>query len=227
MRFDATDVAPEGLHGTTLQADMPAPLASGAVDSQAQAIVAPGVRNSAADVHEREPMIKPIRTNTGRQTDGFSADVGRCSAGTLAVLDRHHVDPGIAGDRQRHRGANAPGRHRTSGTRGAAARPDWARAGRRRRYRLRKTLPEPDFAQIPQAREFRPLLPRRLADARGERKLIGTVHNLRKLAKAENPYPGALNGTSNTSRRAPCGAACGTAPCRRHFRQRRCAAENP
>ena len=161
--------------------------AQAAVDSEAQVIVAQGVSNSATDVRQLEPMVKQIKTNTGRQTDEFSADAGYCSEGNLAVLARHHVDAYIATGRQRHSDATALARRRVNGTRVAAMRTKLARAGRRSRYRLRKTLPEPVFGQIKQARGFRQFLLRGLTNVQGEWSLICTVHNLLKLAKAQKP----------------------------------------
>ena len=161
--------------------------AQAAVDSEAQVIVAQGVSNSATDVRQLEPMVKQIKTNTGRQTDEFSADAGYCCEGNLALLARHHIDSYIATGRQRHSDANALGRRRAKGTRVSAMRTKLARAGRRSRYRLRKTLPEPVFGQIKQARGFRQFLLRGLANVQGEWSLICTVHNLLKLAKVQKP----------------------------------------
>jgi transposase len=158
--------------------------AQAAVDSEAQVIVAQGVSNCATDVQQLEPMVKQIKVNTGRQAQEFSADAGYCSEGNLAVLARHHVDSYIATGRQRHSDAAATGRRRVrAGTRVAAMRTKLARAGRRSRYRLRKTLPEPVFGQIKQGRGFRQFLLRGLAKVQGEWSLICTVHNLLKLAK--------------------------------------------
>jgi transposase len=158
--------------------------AQAAVDSKAQVIVAQGVSNCRNDVQQLAPMVQQIKANTGRQAREFSADAGYCSEGNLAVLARHHVDAYIATGRQRHRDAAAidPRRGRP-GTRVAAMRTKLARAGRRSRYRLRKTLPEPVFGQIKQARGFRQFLLRGLAKVTGEWSLICTVHNLLKLAK--------------------------------------------
>lgn len=161
--------------------------AQAAVDSEAQVIVAQGVSNCANDVQQLVPMLKQIRVNTGRQAQEFSADAGYCSEGNLAVLARHHIDAYIATGRQRHSEASAAGRRRVwAGTRVAAMRTKLARAGRRSRYRLRKTLPEPVFGQIKQARGFRQFLLRGLARVQGEWSLICTVHNLLKLVRARN-----------------------------------------
>ncbi|MFZ1919982.1 MAG: IS1182 family transposase [Terriglobales bacterium] len=162
--------------------------AQAAVDSTAQVIVAQSLSNNATDVQQLVPTLKQIKQNTGRQAKEFSADAGYCSEGNLAVLARHHVDSYIATGRQRHHESSATGRRRTQGTRVAAMRTKLARAGRRSRYRLRKSVVEPVFGQIKQARGFRQFMLRGLEKAQGEWSLICTVHNLLKLAKAtKNP----------------------------------------
>jgi hypothetical protein len=158
--------------------------AQAAVDSTAQVIVAQSLSNNATDVQQLAPILKQIKQNTGRQATEFSADAGYCSEGNLAVLARHHVDSYIATGRQRHHESSATGRRRTQGTRVAAMRTKLARAGRRSRYRLRKSVVEPVFGQIKQARGFRQFMLRGLEKAQGEWSLICTVHNLLKLAKA-------------------------------------------
>ena len=158
--------------------------AQAAVDSTAQVIVAQSLSNSATDVQQLVPTLKQIKQNTGRQAKEFSADAGYCSEGNLAVLARHHVDCYIATGRQRHHEASATGRRRTQGTRVAAMRTKLARAGRRSRYRLRKSVVEPVFGQIKHARGFRQFMLRGLEKAQGEWSLICTVHNLLKLARA-------------------------------------------
>jgi len=162
--------------------------AQAAVDSTAQVIVAQSLDNSANDVQQLEAMVKQIKQNTGRQPREFSADAGYCSEGNLAVLARHHVDSYIATGRQRHGEASATGRRRAQGTRVNEMRTKLARAGRRSRYRLRKSVVEPVFGQIKQARGFRQFLLRGLQKVRGEWSLICTVHNLLKLVKAAKAH---------------------------------------
>lgn len=158
--------------------------AQAAVDSTAQVIVARSLSNCANDVQQLAPTLKQIKANTGRQARELSADAGYCSEGNLAVLARHHVDSYIATGRQRHHEASAAGRRRRAPPRVAAMRTKLARGGRRSRYRLRKSIVEPVFGQIKQARGFRQFLMRGLEKVQGEWSLICTVHNLLKLAKA-------------------------------------------
>lgn len=158
--------------------------AQAAVDAAAQVIVAQNLSNCAADAPALEPSVRQIKVNTGRQARELSADAGYCSEGNLAVLARHHVHAYVATGRRKHSQLSATGARRRHGARTAAMRLKLARAGRRSRYRLRKTLPEPVFGQIKQARGFRQFLLRGVENVRGEWSLICTVHNLLKLAQA-------------------------------------------
>jgi transposase len=156
--------------------------AQAAVDSKAQVIVACSLSNQPTDIQQLAPMVKLIKQNTGRQAQELSADAGYCSEGNLAVLARHHIDAYIATGRHRH-GERTPGRGRGRGTRVAQMHTKLARAGRRSRYRLRKSVVEPVFGQIKQARGFRQFLLRGLEKVKGEWSLICTAHNLLKLTK--------------------------------------------
>ena len=161
--------------------------AQAAVDAKAQVIVAQSLGNCAADTLQLEPIIRQIKLNTGRQAQEFSADAGYCSEGNLAVLARHRIRPYIATGRQKHSQASATSKRSPRGPRTAAMHRKLVRAGRRSRYRLRKTLPEPVFGQIKQARGFRQFLLRGLQKVQGEWSLICTVHNLLKLAQRSKP----------------------------------------
>jgi transposase len=155
-----------------------------AVDAESQVIVAQSLSNAATDVQQLAPIVKQIKTNTGRQARELSADAGYCSEGNLAILARHKIRAYVATGRQRHRDASAKGQGTRGGKRVAAMRTQLARAARRGRYRLRKQTVEPVFGQIKQARGFRQFLLRGIEKVRGEWSLICTVHNLLKLAKA-------------------------------------------
>jgi transposase len=155
-----------------------------AVDADSQVIVAQSLSNAATDVQQLAPIVKQIKTNTGRQARELSADAGYCSESNLAVLARHKIRAYVATGRQRHGEACAIGRATRRGKRVAAMRTALARSARRSRYRLRKQTVEPVFGQIKQARGFRQFLLRGIEKVRGEWSLICTVHNLLKLAKA-------------------------------------------
>lgn len=157
--------------------------AQAAVDAEAQVIVAQSLSNSATDVQQLAPMVKQIKQNTGRQTEELSADAGFCSEGNLALLAHHHINGYVATGRQSHSEAAAIGKRR-GGKRTAAMRLKLARGGCRSRYRLRKSVVEPVFGQVKQARGFRQFLLRGLTNAQGEWSLLCTVHNLLKLAQA-------------------------------------------
>ncbi len=61
--------------------------------------------------------------------------------------------------------------------------------GWRSRYRLRKHTVEPVFGQVKEARGFRAFLLRGLAKVPGEWSLLGTAHNLLKLAAVRVSQP--------------------------------------
>jgi transposase len=155
-----------------------------AVDAESQVIVAQSLSNAATDVQQLAPIVKQIKTNTGRQARELSADAGYCSEGNLAILARHKIRAYVATGRQRHGDSSAKGKSNRGGKRVAAMRTQLARTARRGRYRLRKQTVEPVFGQIKQARGFRQFLLRGIEKVRGEWSLICTVHNLLKLAKA-------------------------------------------
>lgn len=160
--------------------------AQAAVDSHAQIIVARSLSNEQNDASKLEPLVKQIRSNTGRQTKELSADTGYCSERNLAVLKRRKIRGYIAQFRQKHGAGPEQDRRRELSTSPLAVemRSRITRAGFRSRYRLRKQIVEPVFGQIKTAMGFGRFLLRGLAKVRAEWDLITTAHNLRKLIAA-------------------------------------------
>jgi hypothetical protein len=159
--------------------------AQAAVDADHQIIVARSLTNSAVDVHQLEPMLEQIKSNTGRQAQELSADAGYCSEHNFKTLNRRHVRGYIATGRQKHSDASAAGARKTQrGTRVHAMKIRLGRAGYRSRYRFRKRVVEPVFGQIKHGRGFTQFLLRGTARVAGEWSLICSAHNLLKLAGA-------------------------------------------
>lgn len=159
--------------------------AQAAVDAAHQVIVAQGLTHQARDAHQLAPMLASIKANTGRQAWELSADAGYCFEHNLTALNRHHVRGYVATGRQKHGAASAVGRRKTVPMpRVHAMTIRLKRAGYRSRYRLRKQVVEPVFGQIKQARGFRQFLLRGLSQVAGEWRLLCSVHNRLKLAKA-------------------------------------------
>jgi transposase len=157
------------------------------VDADHQVIVAQRVVAEATDVQQLPPMVAQVKENTGRQAAEMSADAGYCSEGNLKELARRHIRGYVATGRLKHsKGVTTAGRA-WRGSRIRAMRSKLRRAGRRSRYRLRKTIVEPVFGQIKQARGFRQFLLRGRQKVAGEWALVATAHNLMKLAGAWTP----------------------------------------
>ncbi|MBV8191014.1 MAG: transposase, partial [Alphaproteobacteria bacterium] len=158
--------------------------AQAAVDSHAQVIVAQGLTNEGNDQAQLVPMVKAIRTNTGRNPDELSADAGYCSAANLRDLARRRINAYVATGRQRHGTAAAVADRKYRPGIVARMATKLKRGGHRSRYRWRKQVVEPVFGHIKQARGFRQFLLRGIDKVSAEWAILCTVHNLLKLAKA-------------------------------------------
>jgi len=152
------------------------------VDEFDQIVVAQEVTNEPKDMQRLEPMVRQVKANTGRQAKELSADAGYCCESNLRVLERHHIRGYVATAKDEHDDSSAkgkPARSRQDLTLRMARR--LRKAGWFSRYRKRKTLSEPVFGQIKQARGFRQFLMRGLRKVAGEWSLLCTAHNLLKL----------------------------------------------
>lgn len=160
----------------------------------------------AAATHARldEAAITPAADEAGvRPAIPAVLDTGYFSEAAVAALEGEGFDPYIATERQRHHAA-APGSapepavasRATSpcGTEDGAPEPAAAPATATERmraklgtesgralYAQRKTIVEPVFGQIKEARGFRRFLLRGLAKIRGEWRLLCLTHNLLKI----------------------------------------------
>lgn len=152
-----------------------------AVDDVCQVIVAQRVTNEATDVRQLKPILAEMKTNTGRNATEISADAGYCSEENLRELKRRNIRGYVATGKDSHSDGRAKGRNRSQ----KPCRKEMARrlriGGFHSRYRKRKTLIEPVFGQIKQARGFRQFLLRGLEKVAGEWSLLATAHNLLKL----------------------------------------------
>jgi transposase len=172
--------------------------AQASVDGACQIILACDVTDQCNDKQQAAPMaeatraqldqagIAPAVEETGAQPLIPAAlDTGYFSEAAVAALEGEGFDPYIATERQRHHVAPlAPP--------AAAAEPAAATAKERMRAKLdtesgravyarRKTIVEPVFGQIKEARGFRRFLLRGLAKIRGEWRLVCLTHNLLKI----------------------------------------------
>jgi transposase len=160
-----------------------------AVESRLQLIVGQDVTQAANDKEQIKPMLQVIEKQSGQRPDAALADSGYCSEKNLEYVETGNesgpiIDAYIATGKQKH------GESRQSCPRGPLPQ-DATRVERmkrklqtkagRRVYAARKTIVEPVFGQIKQARGFRQFLLRGLDKVRGEWSLVCLTHNILKL----------------------------------------------
>jgi transposase len=155
-----------------------------AVEPDFQLIVGQRVTQAANDKQELVPSVETIREQARQKPLEILTDSGYCSDANLKYLEKKKMEGFIATDRESYRDRHQPG------PRGPLP-PGATRVDRMRRklqtkagaaiYATRKTVVEPVFGQIKQARGFRQFLLRGLGKAQGEWALICLTHNILKL----------------------------------------------
>ena len=155
-----------------------------AVDGKDQVIVAADVAQQTNDSRQAEPMLKQVKSNTGKLPKHASMDAGYFSKDNIAALEKMRVEAFIPPERRKH-GEAAPPAPRGRIPKGLSAkelaRRKLSTIRGRMIYAKRKTIVEPVFGQIKQARGFRQFLLRGITKVKGEWSLICTTHNLLKL----------------------------------------------
>src|SRR3954469_9414847 len=176
--------------------------AQASVDGAFQIIVACDVTDQCNDQQQAAPMA--AATRAGLDAAGMAPavdeagerpmipavlDTGYFSAAAVEALEAEGFDPYIATERQRHHAATPTGPGPTAEP-AAVAPPVTAKERMRAKlstesgralYARRKTIVEPVFGQIKEARGFRRFLLRGLAQIRGEWRLVCLTHNLLKI----------------------------------------------
>jgi transposase len=155
-----------------------------AVDAHAHVIVACDVTQAAPDVGHFVPLLTQIARNTGQAPAIVTADTGYFSEANLTAPEIGATDCYVPPDRPR----GEPRRNRPRHPVSAQMRAKLQTAAGRAIYARRKTLPEPVFGQIKQARGFRRFWLRGVRKVRAEWTLICLTHNLLKLFRAR-PCP--------------------------------------
>src|ERR1044071_7215845 len=163
--------------------------AQAAVEPALQLIVGQSVTPAPNDKEQVAPMAEVIAQQSGQRPTELLADSGYCSEKNLEHLEtagesRQPVKVYVATGKQKH------GEHRRPCPRGPLPK-NATRVERMKRklqtkagravYAARKTIVEPVFGQIKQARGFRQFLLRGLAKVRGEWALVCLTHNILKL----------------------------------------------
>jgi transposase len=171
--------------------------AQASVDGACQIILACDVTDKCNDKQQATPIAQatrgqleaagmaPAADPTGaRPLIPAALDTGYFSAAAVAALEREGFDPHIATERQRHHAAttaSTPEPAPPPATAQERMRAKLGTASGRAVYARRKTIVEPVFGQIKEARGFRRFLLRGLAKIRGEWRLVCLTHNLLKI----------------------------------------------
>jgi transposase len=155
-----------------------------AVEPDFQLIVGQRVTQDTNDKQQMKPLVEAVRGQAGQKPQEVVADSGYCSEANLKYLEKKNIEGFIATDKESYRGRDQ------SGPRGPLPKKA-TRVDRMRRklqtkvgaaiYSRRKTVPEPVFGQIKQARGFRQFLLRGLEKVQGEWAMICLTHNILKL----------------------------------------------
>jgi transposase len=155
-----------------------------AVEPDFQLIVGQLVTQEANDKQQMQPVVEVMREQSGQKPEELVSDSGYCSDANLHYLEKKKIEGFVAVDRESYRGREKPCprgplpkgatrvdrmRRKLQTQRGAAI------------YSTRKTVVEPVFGQIKQARGFRQFLLRGLKKVQGEWAIICLTHNILKL----------------------------------------------
>jgi transposase len=176
--------------------------AQASVDDGCQIILACEVTDQCNDKQQAAPMAAATRAaldaagitpggdeSGARPSIPAALDTGYFSAAAVAALEGEGFDPYIATERQRHHAATIT-EPATTTEPASAAKPATAQERMRAKlgtesgralYARRKTIVEPVFGQIKEARGFRRFLLRGLTKIRGEWRLVCLTHNLLKI----------------------------------------------
>jgi transposase len=155
-----------------------------AVDEKFQLIVGQGVSPAANDKQQMEPMVQAMVEQSGQKPEELLTDSGYCSENNLEFLEKEEIEGFVAVERQKH------GIRREPCKRGPLPRGATRVDGMKRKlqtkagaavYAARKTIVEPVFGQIKQARGFRQFLLRGVQKVKGEWSLVCLTHNILKI----------------------------------------------
>src|SRR5216684_7609560 len=163
--------------------------AQAAVEPALQLIVGQSVTPAANDKQQIEQMVQVIEQQSGQRPVGLLADSGYCSEKNLEYLaaigqSGDPIDAYIATGKQKHDEYRQPcsrGPLPRNATRVERMKRKLQTRAGRAIYATRKSIVEPVFGQIKQARGFRKFLLRGLVKVRGEWALVCLTHNILKL----------------------------------------------
>jgi transposase len=155
-----------------------------AVEPVLQLIVGQALTQQTNDKKQLLPMIATVRQQAGQEIGEVLADSGYCSEANLRQAAKKQIDLYVATEKTKHNQPAQPapcGRIPKSATLVERMKRKLKTKAGRAIYARRKTIVEPVFGQIKQARGFRQFLLRGVEKVRGEWALVCTTHNLLKL----------------------------------------------
>ncbi|MGA2203307.1 MAG: IS1182 family transposase [Terriglobales bacterium] len=155
-----------------------------AVEPDFQLIVGQRVTQASNDKQQLQPTLEAIGEQAGQTPQEVMTDSGYCPEANLKYLEKKRIEGFIATDRECYRDRHQPGPRRPLSQR--ATRVDRMRRKLQTKvgaaiYATRKTVVEPVFGQIKQARGFRQFLLRGVDKVQGEWAMICLTHNILKL----------------------------------------------
>jgi transposase len=163
--------------------------AQAAVEPSLQLIVGQTVTAAANDKEQLIPMVEVTEQQSGQRPDKVLADSGYCSETNLEALEsaaspERRIEGYIATERQKHDEYKQPcprGPLPADATLVDRMKRKLKTKAGKAVYAARKTIVEPVFGQIKQARGFRQFLLRGIEKVRGEWSLVCLTHNVLKL----------------------------------------------
>jgi hypothetical protein len=163
--------------------------AQAAVEPELQLIVGQTVTQAANDKQQLMPLIEAIEEQSGQRPSEVLADSGYCSERNLEKLDsaedpERRIEGYIATERQKHNEYKEPcprGPLPQGATRVDRMKRKLKTKLGKAVYAARKTIVEPVFGQIKQARGFRQFLLRGIDKVKGEWSLVCMTHNILKM----------------------------------------------
>ena len=160
--------------------------AQAAVDGEFQIIVAQLVTEKSTDVNQLLPVVDEIERVLEEKPAVVLADAGYWSESNVSQMESRGIEPVIATRRVKHGERPEGPRGRAPSEMTARERMDRKLATKtgREDYSKRKTIVEPVFGHIKQARGFRQFLMRGVKKVGQEWALLSAVHNLLKLCTA-------------------------------------------
>jgi IS5 family transposase len=163
--------------------------AQAAVESVSQLIVGQAVTQDANDKKQVTPMVETIEQQSGQKPEQLVADSGYCSEQNLEHLEGQQIDAYVATEKVKH------GCQTVACKRGPLPK-EATRVDRMKRklqtkagakvYATRKSIVEPVFGQIKQARGFRQFLLRGIKKVQAEWAMVCMTHNILKMYRLCN-----------------------------------------